>query len=62
MSEPEKIAHDLMPAPTSSRTLTAPEFHQLTQVPPAMDSSSSVIARYYQCCFNMGCAGKRCAR
>ena len=26
-------AHDLVPTPASSRTLTAPEFHQLAQVP-----------------------------
>jgi site-specific recombinase XerD len=30
-------AHDLVPTPASSRALTAPEFHQLTQVPPATE-------------------------
>jgi hypothetical protein len=29
--------HDLVPTPASSRTLTAPEFHQLAQVPPAAE-------------------------
>jgi site-specific recombinase XerD len=36
MTDLEK-AHDLVPTPASSRTLTAPEFHQLTQVPPATE-------------------------
>jgi integrase/recombinase XerD len=29
--------HDLVPTPASSNTLTAPEFHQLAQVPPATE-------------------------
>jgi integrase/recombinase XerD len=36
MTDIEK-AHNLVPTPTSSRTLTAPEFHQLAQVPPAAE-------------------------
>ena len=36
MTDLEK-AHDLVPTPASSRTLTAPEFHQLAQVPPAAE-------------------------
>ncbi len=34
MSDLEKT-HDLVPTPASLRALTAPEFHQLAQVPPA---------------------------
>ena len=30
-------AHDLVPPPASPRTVTAPEFHQLAQVPPAAE-------------------------
>jgi len=30
-------AHDLVPTPASSLTLTAPEFNQLAQVPPATE-------------------------
>ena len=36
MTELEK-PQDLVPAPASSRTLTAPEFHQLARVPPAVE-------------------------
>ena len=36
MTSIEKV-HDLVPTPASSRTLTAPEFHQLAQVPPAAE-------------------------
>jgi integrase/recombinase XerD len=36
MSDLEKT-HDLVPTPASSRTLTAPEFHRLAQVPPAAE-------------------------
>ena len=36
MSDLEKI-HDLVPTPASPRALTAPEFHQLAQVPPAAE-------------------------
>ncbi len=32
-----KKTHDLVPTLASSRTLTAPEFHQLAQVPPAAE-------------------------
>jgi len=29
--------HDLVPTPAGPRTLTAPEFHQLAQVPPSAE-------------------------
>ncbi len=32
-----KNTHDLVPTPASPRALTAPEFHQLAQVPPATE-------------------------
>jgi integrase/recombinase XerD len=36
MTDLEK-AHDLVPTPTTSHALTAPEFHQLAQMPPAAE-------------------------